>query len=117
MAPSRLEGRESATETRYVYDRRGRLVRSVTRREPSFTEQDRAELLALALYREQLCPMHGGPRSECEAKEGETPPSFWASSSYCHVQVELIEAQSAGAKDDRARQYAPAKLWKVRPRR
>jgi hypothetical protein len=115
VPPSQLEGREPATETRYVYDRRGRLVRSITRSEPRYTDQDRAELIALALYREGLCPIHHGPRSECESRDGQPPPSFRASSSYCHAQVELIEAQSVNS-DDRARRYAPAKLWTVKRR-
>jgi hypothetical protein len=113
IAPSRLEGREPASETTYVYDRRGRLLRSITRRESSFTEQDRAELIALALYREQLCPLHGGPLSECQVKEGEPMPSFVASSSYCHAQVEKIEAMNAGADVGK---YHSAKLWMVRRR-
>lgn len=92
------------------------MIRSITRSEPSFTEQDRAELLALALYREQLCPIHGGPRSECEAREGEPLPSFRASSSYCHVQVELIEAKSAGSSGASAQRYAPAKLYTIKKR-
>lgn len=46
-----------------------RLIRSVTRREPAYTEADRAELLALAVYREGLCPACGGPLDECTTQE------------------------------------------------
>ena len=56
-------------ETRHFYNRRGRLVRSVTVREPEWTEQDRAEILALGLYRSRLCPLHGGPIEECTSPE------------------------------------------------
>lgn len=45
------------------------LVRSTTTREPAYTEQDRAELLALAVYRQGLCPHCGGPIDECTAPE------------------------------------------------
>lgn len=80
----------------------------MTVREPRYTDQDRAELLALALYRESLCPLHGGPRSECQATEGHIP-DFDVSSTYCQATVSLIEAQNAvGSSPNR---YAGARLW------
>ena len=64
--------------TEHEYDEGGLPTRSVTTREPRWTEQDRAWVLALAEYRAGLCPLHGGPLDECgnEAAEGtfEVPP-------------------------------------------
>lgn len=91
-------------------------MRSVTTREPLYTEQDRAELLALQLYRDRLCPLHGGPRSECEATDDHMP-DWSASSSYCHATVALIEAQAAASDPNKPNRYAPAKLWRTTPRR
>jgi hypothetical protein len=50
-----LDGREPEQITEHEYDG-DRLVRSVTVREPEWTDQDRAEVLALALYRATRCP-------------------------------------------------------------
>jgi hypothetical protein len=97
-----------------VYDRRGRLVRSVTRREPLYTEQDRAELLALAMYRDRLCPLHGGPLSECRATEDHLP-DFEVSKNYCQAQVALIEAKSVASQSPS--RYHGALLWSTRKRR
>lgn len=52
MAPSRFDGRQLATA--YEYDEDGLLVRSVA--DAEWTEQDRAWMLALHLYRSRRCP-------------------------------------------------------------
>ncbi|PRX07354.1 hypothetical protein [Actinoplanes italicus] len=79
-----MEGREPAETTVYEYAdaparpwwlrwlpwrRAPRLVRAVTTREPLYTEQDREELLAYAIYREGLCPVCGGALEECTSHE------------------------------------------------
>lgn len=86
-------------------------MRSVTTREPLFTEQDRAELLALALYRDGLCPKCGRPVDECTSDE-EAGPSFGATYKVCRSTLALLEAQRAlsdGGK--KPRPNAPAYLW------
>lgn len=65
ISPRRLDGWEPAETTTYDYDDAGRLVRSVTVREPEWSEQDRAWMLALVGYRASLCPTCGGPIEEC----------------------------------------------------
>jgi hypothetical protein len=47
------------------------LVRAVTTREPRWTEQDRAEVIALATWRAGLCPKCGQPIDVCTAHEGD----------------------------------------------
>lgn len=90
-------------------------MRSVTVREPEWTEQDRAEILALGLYRSQLCPLHGGPLEECTSHE-ETGAQFEASRSTCRAQLALIEAQRAADDGKKPSPYAGARLWTLRKR-
>lgn len=42
----------------------------MTTRQPLYTDQDRAELYALGMYRDGLCPLCGRPREVCGAPEG-----------------------------------------------
>jgi hypothetical protein len=66
----------------------------VTTREPLYTEQDRAELLALAEYRRTLCPLCGGPMDECTAPE-KTGPRYRAKRMRCQRVDALGIAQEA----------------------
>lgn len=58
--------------TEYEHDDDGRLVRSITTREPEWDEQERAWMLALADYESRICPLCGRPLSVCTdpANEG-----------------------------------------------
>lgn len=87
------------------------LVRSVTTREPRYTEQDRAELLALALHREGLCPLCKRPIEVCTSHE-ETGPEFSATYTVCRSTLAVLEEQR-GLTDGgrRPRPNAPAYLW------
>lgn len=64
--------------TRHHYGKGGRLVRSVTRREPEWSDEDRAWSLALAYWRDTRCPLCGGDLGDCTAPEDDllitTPP-------------------------------------------
>lgn len=89
----------------------------MTTREAAWTEQDRAELLALALYRDSLCPLCGRPQRICTSHE-ETGPAFTADYTVCRATLALIEKQrglSDGGK--KPRPNAPAYLWAVHTRR
>lgn len=99
-----------------MYDRRGRLVRSVTTREPEWTEQDRAEVLALALYREGLCPLHGGPLEDCTAADG-VIPDWTANSTYCQAAVARVDAENAGEQSKTPHRFAAARLWSYQRKR
>lgn len=85
----------------------------MTTQEPSWTEQDRAEVLALALYRSWLCPLHGGLLEDCTSPE-ETGPSFAVDRATCRAQMALIEAQRAAEDSRKPSPYAGARLWGVR---
>lgn len=80
--------------TVHEYDDAGRIVRSTTTVEARYTEQDRAELLALAVYREGLCSVCGGPATECQSheKDGLT---FKPSRMRCRRTDALMIAQAA----------------------
>jgi hypothetical protein len=68
----------------------------VTTREPLYTEQDRAELLALALYREGLCPLCGRPIDVCTADEGDPQSAqFDVDWKVCNAQRRLEEFKRA----------------------
>lgn len=85
-----------------------RLVRSVITREPLYTEQDRAELLALALYRDGLCPVCGGLLSECTSHEA-TGPKFKATAVRCRRRDVQLMAQTAKQDTDRPE----ALVWSI----
>lgn len=71
MAPSRLHGREPRQVTTYTYDEGGRVVRSVTVREPEWTKQDLAEASALLQVEADTCRGCGQPMSESTQVEAE----------------------------------------------
>ena len=102
------------TTTRHVYDRRGRLIRSVTTREPEWTELDQAEVLALAEYRASLCPCGCGfPAADTTAPEA-TGPVFVVGRSTCNARLALLEAQRGADAGKPASPNAPARLWTIR---
>lgn len=77
--------------------------------EPRFTEQDRAELLALALYREGLCPRCGRPLDVCTAPEDGGPQYdvVWRT---CGATRYLLEQQRA-TYGDKPHPNREAHLW------
>ena len=87
----------------------------MTVREPRFTEQDHAELIALAVYREGLCPLCGRPRSQC-SPDDESIPDFHTTSVYCHAAVSQVEAANAASSSSSSDKYARARLWITRKR-
>ncbi|MBM0277807.1 hypothetical protein [Micromonospora tarensis] len=93
IAPRRLDGWEPAETTTYEHDGDGRLVRSVTVREPEWSEQDRAWMAALAAHRSGRCPSCGGDAAVCCAPDGDgafvVPPP-----TRCHVTTALAVAQA-----------------------
>jgi hypothetical protein len=90
----------------------------VTRSEPRWTDQDRGEALALALYRDGLCPLCGKPVDVCTSHE-ETGPSFEVEYIACRATMAKIEKQRAlfGGDDKKPDPYAPSYLWAVTTRR
>lgn len=114
MPRSRLEGREPAGVTEHEYDDAGRLIRSVTTREPEWTEHDLADLLALAEYRSWLCPCGCGFLEDDTHSHESTGPQFKAHRTTCRASLELIEQQRArekakeGGDENRA-----ARVWRI----
>lgn len=111
-----MDGREPARITEYEYDG-GLLVRAVTRDEPRFTELDRAELLALVLYRSWLCPDGCGFLADDTFSHEETGPVFSAEHQACRATLALIEEQRAAANPDRPNPNSRARVWHMRMRR
>jgi hypothetical protein len=91
--------------------RHKRLVRSVTTSEPRWTEQDRAEALALAAYRAALCPGGCGQPVEESTAHYEHGPGYDVGRTTCRACVALVEAQRAA--DDGGRGDNKARLWHV----
>lgn len=77
----------------------------MTTREPRWTDEDRAEILALALYRSQLCSLHGGPIDECNS-HAETGTQFQVIKRRCRAQYELLGEQEQINKNDRPDSWA-----------
>jgi hypothetical protein len=75
-----------------------RLIRSVTTREPEWTEQDRAEALALTLYRSTLCPGGCGQPLDESTAHYEVGPEYEAKSTTCRACAERHESQRAKAE-------------------
>ncbi|MEU4367557.1 hypothetical protein [Micromonospora chersina] len=97
--------------TRYHYDRRNRLIRSITHRESEWTEQDRAEVLALRAYRAERCPCGCGQKYVDTTSPEETGPHFVVERKVCRARLALVEAQEANKRDDAV---GRARLWTVR---
>jgi hypothetical protein len=85
----------------------------VTTRDQRWTELDRAELLALDLYRSWLCECGCGHlRADTTAFEG-TGPGFVARQyATCNARLALLEEQKA-TEEKRGRELAPARLWTI----
>ena len=83
----------------------------MTTREPLYTEQDRAELIAYELYLEGLCPLCGRPLEVCTSPE-ETGPRFQVEQSMCRAAREIAETKR-GLTDDGKKplRNAEARLW------
>lgn len=114
MPPSRLDGREPASVTRHIYDRRGRLLRSVTEREPEWTERDVAELAALALYRSWLCPCGCGYLAKDTTSHEQGGPSFVARhAATCRARIAEIDARSAAEDGRKPSPYTSARIWSI----
>lgn len=90
-----------------------------SRPEVEWDEVERGWMLALAEWRDGLCPLCGGPREECSSIDNENaytvpPPSR------CHKTTALERAQQArrgdSGKPNPATKYDRALLWAVMPR-
>lgn len=84
----------------------------MTRAEPRWTEQDRAEALALALHRAGLCECGCG-----HLRDDVTSPEKaggWRAEQYgtCNARMEVLAAQRSAA-DQRGTDNAPARLFSV----
>jgi hypothetical protein len=82
----------------------------VTTREPLYTDADRAELLALAVYRSTLCPVCGGPIKECTAPE-KSGPRFRAKRERCQ-RGEALAIAHAHAVENNVR-YPESLIWRT----
>lgn len=68
----------------------------MTTREPFYTEQDRAELIAFELYMESLCPKCGRPLDVCTSDEGAPgSPQFEVNQSTCRATLAIAEVRNA----------------------
>jgi hypothetical protein len=103
-----LDGREPEQVTVYEYDSGGRVVRSVTTCEPRWTEQDRAEMLALGVWRDGLCPLCRRPLSVCTSHE-QDGPQFEASFTACRSTLAILEKQRGVYQ--KPSENRPAHLW------
>lgn len=97
---SRLLGREPAEVTTHEYDG-GQLVRSVTAREPLWTDEDRGYLLALLEERADTCPGCGQPNSEC--RDQSSIGQWQVVSQKCWACV-VLEADADGRAESKHRE-------------
>lgn len=84
-------------------------MRTVAVSEPAWTEQDRAEILALAAYRDSLCPCGCGLESADTLSHEETGPQFRATRVACRARMKLLDEQQAAPESP----YQSARLWRV----
>lgn len=83
----------------------------MTRREPVWTEQDRAEVLAYQLFKDLLCPCGCGQKTEDSLSSEVSGPQFRARRVACRARMAIIDAQDAANQDQNP--YAAARLWTV----
>ncbi len=88
----------------------------MTTTEPRWTDEDRAEALALALYREGLCPLCGRPLDVCTSMEG-VGPDFSATYTACRASMAILEKQRALTDGSKPNPNASAFLWAATTRR
>lgn len=86
-------------------------------RESLFTELDRGELLALALYRSWLCPDGCGFLTEDTLSHEESGPAFSATYQACRATLALIENKRASANPDKPDPNHAARIWRISMRR
>lgn len=109
MAPSRLHGREPRQVTTHTYDEAGRLVRSVTVREPEWTEQDLAGAIALLKVEADTCPGCGEPLSEATHPDAEG--GYQADlPTRCHACTELNRVREK-YQDGRSLYFQVRRTW------
>lgn len=92
------------------------LVRSVTTSEPTWTEQDRAEILALTQYRASLCPCGCGHLLAETTSHEEGGPRFVVTEVACRARLALLENQRA-VDAERGSENSPARLWRTEMKR
>lgn len=102
MSHKRFTGWEPATVTEHEYDADGRLVRSVTRREAEWTDEERANVLALIDYEGQCCPGCGGylPETTSAEHEGQyttEPPMRCHACTAIHIKQHAFREQNQSA--------------------
>lgn len=110
MAPSRLHGREPRQVTTYEYDDTGRLVRSVTVREPEWTERDLAEATALLALEAETCPGCGQPISESTHPDAEDGYEVDLPIR-CHACTELDRARAIDRPNPSALSFEIRRTW------
>lgn len=82
----------------------------MTTREPEWTEQDRAEALALVEYRASLCPCGCGFPVAESTGDYRTNPEYDATHITCRARAALVEAQNAAAE---RKSDTSAWLWSI----
>jgi hypothetical protein len=83
----------------------------VTVKESAWTEQDRAEMIALKIYQDSFCPCGCGQKSEDSLSDEVSGPGFRAKRIACRARMAIIDAQEEAAKTTSP--YAGARLWTV----
>lgn len=93
------------------------MTRTVTTHEPRWTEQDRAEALALALYRASLCPHGCGQLVSDSTTDEDDGPEFVAHRTTCRACAELIDARAVVADGKAPSPHTNARLWHIEMRK
>lgn len=89
------------------------MVRSTTTREPLWTEQDLAELVALAQYRATLCDCCGLPKRMTQVHERDIP-RFVVGRKTCWARKTLNQAQGVVEADKQLSDaYKRSQQWSI----
>lgn len=84
----------------------------MTVREPEWTDQDRAEILALRVYEDSLCPNGCGQPLEESTAHYEHGPDYDVTRTTCRAcaaRLEAVRAAEDGGKGD-----LRARIWRIR---
>jgi hypothetical protein len=105
-------GWEPARHITFEADPAGRIVGAQVETEPEWDPTERAWMIALAQFHDQLCPKCGFPTRICH-----DPSIEWRTSAEperCHIATAVARAQEQAQKENRP--YTQALNWKLKIR-
>ena len=97
--------------TTYEYDEAGRVVAAATEREPLWTDDDRAWLLALLAEQRETCAGCGHPLDECRDPAGEKTWRLVVDTCHACMTLDMDRHNQAEKKRPPMGRYTATRRW------